>query len=159
MELLKSLQKSPPKKSPPKKSPPKKSSEKSINSKEQRPWLYIQKQLHQDGIRLLRDHSYQSYPWNGIASCWLDASLEALFFCYLHNPQKYEEISEGLSVSSPLEQLEYHMSTRLQYYNTTETIPSLQEDLVFLRDNLAALITLDISQQSNPMVIFIWKLN
>jgi hypothetical protein len=128
-------------------------------TKKIRPWLYIQKHLHQDGIRLLTDHSYQSYPWNGSASCWLDASLEALFFCYLYNPQKYEEISADLRVDHPLEQLEYHMSTRLRYYDTTETISRLQEDLVSLRDEFAAIAFLDISQQSNPLVLIILNLN
>jgi hypothetical protein len=127
--------------------------------KESRAWLYIQKNLHQDGIRLLTDHSYQSYPWNGIASCWLDASLEALFFCYLHNPQKYEEIFGCLEVDNPLEQLVYHMSTRLQYYDTTDTIPRLQEDLVSLRDTFTTLIFLDISQESNPLILIILNLN
>jgi hypothetical protein len=173
-ELLKSTKKSPTKKPserkpsttkasttepPATKSSTKKSSTTKPPTKEIRPWTYIQKNLRHDGIRLLKDHSYQSYPWNGMASCWLDASLEALFFCYLHNPQKYEEISADLGVDNPLEQLEYHLSTRLRYYDTTETIPSLQEDLVLLRDNFATLASLDISQQSDPLVLIILNLN
>ena len=71
----------------------------------------MQKQLHCDGLWLFRDNTYQSYPWNSTASCWLDASLEALFFCYIHNCEIYDEVlSSKIHILSEVEQLEYHMT-------------------------------------------------
>ena len=44
-----------------------------------RPLRYMKQQLHTDGIRLYMDSSFQSYPHNGHASCWVDSTLEAIF--------------------------------------------------------------------------------
>lgn len=121
--------------------------------KNKRPWLYLQKQLHHDGLRLYRDSSYQSYPWNGTASCWFDASLEALFFCYLYSSTKFENTMDSMIQLIPeIEQISFHMSSRMQAYKLKETISDLQIELFKLRDQLAVLLNLDLSQQSNPLV-------
>lgn len=124
-------------------------SKKLADSKDKRRWLYMQKELHQDGLRLYRDGSYQSYPWNGKSSCWLDASLEALFFCYLYCREKFEDT---MNLLPEVDQLVYHMSRRMRAYNSKETASDLQTELSKLRDDLALLLDLDIHLDSNPLV-------
>ena len=117
----------------------------------------MQKQLHCDGLWLFRDNTYQSYPWNSTASCWLDASLEALFFCYIHNCEIYDEVlSSKIHILSEVEQLQYHMTCRMQAYNVKETVADLQNELVSLRNEFAILASLsDLSKPANPLVTFI----
>jgi hypothetical protein len=123
--------------------------QKLARSEDKRPWLYMQRELHRDGLRLYRDGSYQSYPWNGESSCWLDASLEALFFSYLNCRDKFEDT---MNMLPEVDHLAVHMSRRMQAYNLKETAPDLQTELSELRDNLAILLDLDIHVDSNPLV-------
>ena len=123
--------------------------QKLARSEDKRPWLYMQRELHRDGLRLYRDGSYQSYPWNGKSSCWLDASLEALFFSYLNCREKFEDTMKLLP---EVDHLAFHMSRRMRAYNLKETVPDLQTELSELRDNLAILLDLDIHVDSNPLV-------
>ena len=51
-----------------------------------------------------------------------------------------------------IEQISFHMSSRMQVYKLKETISDLQIELFKLRDQLAVLLNLDLSQQSNPLV-------
>ena len=124
-------------------------SKKLADSKDKCRWLYMQKELHQDGLRLYRDGSYQSYPWNGKSSCWLDASLEALFFFYLYCLEKFENT---MNLLPEVDQLVYHMNHRMRAYNSKETASDLQTELSKLRDDLALLLDLDIHLDSNPLV-------
>ena len=123
--------------------------QKLARSENKRPWLYMQRELHRDGLRLYRDSSYQSYPWNGKSSCWLDASLEALFFSYLYCREQFEDTMKLLQEA---DHLAFHMSYRMQAYILKETAPDLQTELSELRDNLAILLDLDIHVYSDPLV-------
>ena len=113
-----------------------------------RPILY-------SGIRMNIDWSFQSYPWNEEASCWIDASLEALFFCRLQlGKTRFTHAIEDYQTISPnLFKLSEQFSLRLEYYQTRETLPELQTALYCLRNDIAKQLSLDTMKQNNPMVL------
>jgi len=130
------------------------------------PFQYMLKALHYDGFRLYRDGSYQSYPWNGTASCWLDSSLEALFFCFIHCPESFHDAFQALGeelksirkgpgsvlVLGPSE-IVWHMEQRLAAYGKCNLTSELQQELYDLRDGFAAVSDLDsLDKYSNPLV-------
>ena len=104
--------------------------------------------------------SYQSYPWNGKASCWFDSSLEALFSCYLHSPEMFEDAFETLSKQTPgsdlnfpsLETIPHHMISWLSSYRVHEITSELQTEISKMRNDLAVLLNLDIDQEASPLV-------
>ena len=110
--------------------------------------------LHAAGIRLLRDHSIQCYPWNGSSSCWVDSSLEALFFCFLQMgmPRFTKSVQCFFDATPKLQILSEHMQARLHIYETAETIPIMQNQVADLRDQLASDLNLDTMEDNNPMV-------
>ena len=128
------------------------------------PFRYMLKALHYDGFRLYRDGSYQSYPWNGTASCWLDSSLEALFFCFIHCRESFcdafralgEELKSTRKDSGsglgPGE-IVWQMERRLLAYEECEITSELQQKLYELRDGCAAVSDLEsLEEYSNPLV-------
>ena len=117
------------------------------------PYQYMRPELHADGIRLFKDHSIQCYPWNGSSSCWVDSSLEALFFCFLHMGPKFTRSALRFSAASPkLRILSDHMQKRMKIYETVDAIPEMQMQLANLRDQFASDLGLDILEDNNPMV-------
>jgi len=118
------------------------------------PFQFMKPDLHAAGLRLLRDHSIQCYPWNGSSSCWVDSSLEALFFCFLQMgmPRFTKSVQRFSDASPKLRILSEHMQARLRIYETAETVPTMQNQLADLRDQLASDLNLDTMEDNNPMV-------
>ena len=117
------------------------------------PFRYMKKQLHVDGIRLYSDSSFQSYPHNGHASCWVDSTLEAIFWCTLHLGRRFRDAcTEYSEKSAHLLHLSQHMSMRLKAYENINTIPELQVEIYKLRTNISEELSLTIEQMNNPLV-------
>jgi hypothetical protein len=122
-----------------------------------RQWQYMRPQLHQDGIRLILNNSFQSYPWNGSASCWFDTSMEVLFFCSLHMSKTRFRIllSENEATVPQLGHILEHIEARKQAYESVESIWELEKKLRDLRDGTADRLHLDLFDQKHPLVLIV----
>lgn len=117
-----------------------------------KPFAYMETELHKDELRLFRDKSVQTYPWN-TNSCWLDSSLDALFACFIHLKKRFTYASlEYKQSASKLMLLSEHFQRRLNIYRDASTVPQIQSELFDLRNELAKNLNLDLTQQRNPLV-------
>ena len=117
-----------------------------------KPFAHLETELHKDELRLFRDKSVQTYPWN-TNSCWFDNSLDALFACFIHLKKRFTNASLEYKQSAPkLMLLSEHFRGRLNIYHNASTVRQIQSELFDLRNNLAKDVNLDLTQQSNPLV-------
>lgn len=111
-----------------------------------KPFAYMETELHKDELRLFRDKSMQTYPWN-TNSCWFDSSLDALFACFIHLKKRFINASLEYKQSvSKLMLLSEHFQRWLNIYRNASTVRQIQSELFDLRNELAKNLNLDLTQ-------------